>query len=243
VPQVRVPPLRQPAAPPATSPAGGGGDGRIAPFLSSRNLHQQISGTLRREEGGPHLPRLRRGSLLSRRERGATRSTDKSLSRLRERRGPLRQQWEVRVFPPAQTSGLARTIRGSHRRPQQSHGAAGAVALRLELNKATEWSVTARRAGQGFRRDTLMGPMVPGLRYRRRANGASVLFTREVHPGMSPGLPDEAGSLPAFAGSPWPDLPRAVRDRTPPARPILSLHSRPERYLIRLPEGQITIIA
>ena len=41
-------------------------------------------------------------------------------------------------------------------------GAAGAVALRLELNKATEWSVTARRAGQALRRDTLMGAHGPG---------------------------------------------------------------------------------
>ncbi|MAN90734.1 MAG: hypothetical protein CME92_07715, partial [Hyphomonadaceae bacterium] len=31
-------------------------------------------------------------------------------------------------------------------------GAAGAVALRLEFGMATEWSVTARRAGQEFRR-------------------------------------------------------------------------------------------
>ncbi|MEP2388261.1 hypothetical protein, partial [Hyphomonas sp.] len=49
-------------------------------------------------------------------------------------------------------------------------GAAGAVALRLEFVMATEWSVTARRAGQEFRRAPSRGPMVPGLRYRRRAN-------------------------------------------------------------------------
>jgi hypothetical protein len=66
---------------------------------------------------------------------------------------------------------------------------------------------------------------------------------KSIRGGLTPGLPDEAGSLPGFPGSPWPDLPRAVRDRTPPARPILSLPSRPERYLIRLPEGQAWSIA
>jgi hypothetical protein len=69
--------------------------------------------------------------------------------------------------------------------------------------------------------------MVPGLRYRRRTNGSSVLFTREVHPGMSPGLPDEAGSLPAFAGSPWPDLPRCGPDRcSGPHPPVPALPTR-----------------
>ncbi|WP_290492192.1 hypothetical protein, partial [Hyphomonas sp. UBA4510] len=65
--------------------------------------------------------------------------------------------------------------------------------------------------------------MVPGLRYRRRANAATVLLTRMAHPGISPVRPDEAVSQLAFASSPWPDLPRAVRDRMPPAQPILSL--------------------
>ncbi len=50
--------------------------------------------------------------------------------------------------------------------------------------------------------------------------------------------PDEADSQLAFASSPWPDLPRAVQDRTPPAKPILSLTPQPERHLIRLPQGQ-----
>ena len=64
-------------------------------------------------------------------------------------------------IPPAFKAGLAFAIRGSRCGPKEP-GAAGAVALRLELNKATEWSVTARRAGQGLRRDTLMGAHGPG---------------------------------------------------------------------------------
>ena len=92
---------------------------RLAPFPSSRILREQISGTLRRGEGSPHLPRLRRGSLLSRRERDLSVLRVAPLS-LRERRGPLRQQWEVRAFPPAPKAGLAFAVRGSHRRPQQS---------------------------------------------------------------------------------------------------------------------------
>ena len=47
--------------------------------------------------------------------------------------------------------------------------------------------------------------------------------------------PDEADSQLAFASSPWPDLPRALQDRTPPAKPLLSLTPQPERHLIRLP--------
>ena len=122
-------------------------------------------------------------------------------------------------------------------------GAAGAVALRLELKRLRNGALPPAAPDRVFGGTPSWGPMVPGLRYRRRTNGSSVLFTREVHPGMSPGLPDEAGSLPGFPGSPWPDLPRARRDRLSPARPLLSLPSRPERYLIRLPEGQVTIIA
>ena len=152
--------------------------------------------------GGPHLPRLRHGPLPSPRER--------DLSGLRV--APL-SLWEVRVSPPAPKAGLACAIRGSHRRPQQSHGAAGAVALRLELKRLRNGALPPAAPDRGFGGTPSRGPMVPGLRYRRRTNGSSVLFTREVHPGMSPGLPDEAGSLPAFAGSPWPDLPRCGPDR------------------------------
>ena len=87
------------------------------------------------------------------------------------------------------------------------------MALRLGFGMATEWSVTARRAGQEFRRAPSRGPMVPGLRYRRRANAATVLLTRMAHPGIAPVRPDEADSQLAFASPPWPDLPRHRRDR------------------------------
>ena len=66
---------------------------------------------------------------------------------------------------------------------RRSRGAAGAVALRLEFVMATDWSVTARRAGQEFRRAPSRGPMVPGLRYRCHANDSTVLLTRMAHPG------------------------------------------------------------
>ena len=36
---------------------------------------------------------------------------------------------------------------------------------------------------------------------------------KSIRGGLTPGLPDEAGSRPAFAGSPWPDLPRCGPDR------------------------------
>ena len=70
---------------------------------------------------------------------------------------------------------------------RRSRGAAGAVALRLEFVMATEWSVTARRAGQEFRRAPSRGPMVPGLRYRRRANGSIVLSHAWPIRGLIPG--------------------------------------------------------
>ncbi|WP_370276769.1 hypothetical protein, partial [Hyphomonas atlantica] len=57
---------------------------------------------------------------------------------------------------------------------------------------------------------------------------------RRIRGGLTPVRPDEADSQLAFASSPWPDLPRAVRDRTSPAKPILSLTPQPERHLIRL---------
>jgi len=97
---------------------------------------------------------------------------------------------------------------------RRSRGAAGAVALRLDLSMATEWSVTARRAGQEFRRAPSRGPMVPGLRYRRRANGSIVLsHAWPIRGGLTPVQPDEAVSQLAFASPPWPDLPRRASDR------------------------------
>ena len=104
---------------------------------------------------------------------------------------------------------------------------------------ATEWSVTARRAGQGFQRTPRKGP-----RSRVFVTGAARTLPpcfsheRRIRGGLTPVRPDEADSQLAFASSPWPDLPRAVQDRTPPAKPILSLTPQPERHLIRLPQGQ-----
>ena len=195
--------------------------------------------------GGPHLPRLRHGPLPSPRER--------DLSGLRV--APL-SLWEVRVSPPAPKAGLACAIRGSHRRPQQSHGAAGAVALRLELKRLRNGALPPAAPDRAFGGTPSWGPMVPGLRYRlrRKSNRTAIARSRpkrkrraldEACLGKSCHWHDFCSStaLPAFAGPPWPDLPRARRDRLSPARPILSLPSRPERYLIRLPEGQAWSIA
>ena len=62
-------------------------------------------------------------------------------------------------------------------------GAAGAVALRLELKRLRNGALPPAAPDRGFGGTPSWGPMVPGLRYRRHANGSSVLFTREVHPG------------------------------------------------------------
>ena len=119
--------------------------------------------------------------------------------------------------------------------PDGTDSAAGAVALRLGFGMATEWSVTARRAGQGLQRTPRKGP-----RSRVFVTGAARTLPpcfsheRRIRGGLTPVRPDEADSQLAFASSPWPDLPRAVQDRTPPAKPILSLTPQPERHLIRL---------
>ena len=50
---------------------------------------------------------------------------------------------------------------------------------------------------------------------------------KSIRGGLTPGLPDEAGSLPAFAGSPWPDLPRCGPDRcSGPHPPVPALPTR-----------------
>jgi len=143
-------------------------------------------------------------------------------------------RWGSVMFLPAQTSGLAETIRVSPSWLKEP-GAAGAVALRLDFGMATEWSVTARRAGQEFRRTPRKGPrsrvFVTGA---ARTNPPCFSHLRFIRGGLTPVRPDEADSQPSFLGSPWPDLPGAVRDRTPPARPILSPPPQPERHLIRL---------
>jgi hypothetical protein len=58
--------------------------------------------------------------------------------------------------------GLLGQIAGRFVLPRRAVGAAGAVALRLDFCLATEWSVTARRADQEFRRDTFTRAHGPG---------------------------------------------------------------------------------
>ncbi|WP_276912760.1 hypothetical protein, partial [Hyphomonas atlantica] len=64
--------------------------------------------------------------------------------------------------------------------PDGTDSAAGAVALRLMVcsGYGMERYRPPRRTGSSA--DTSKGPKVPGLRYRRRANTASVLFTRKA---------------------------------------------------------------
>ena len=180
--------------------------------------------------GCPHLPRLRRGSLLSRKR-------ERDLSVLRV--APL-SLWEVRVSPPAPKAGLACAIRGSHRRPQQSHGAAGAVALRLELKRLRNGALPPAAPDRGFGGTPSWGPMVPGLRYRlrRKSNRTAIAQSRpkrkrraldEACLGKSCHWHDFCSSTarPAFAGSPWPDLPRCGPDRcSGPHPPVPALPTR-----------------
>jgi len=98
---------------------------------------------------------------------------------------------------------------------------------------ATEWSVAARRAGQEFQRAPAWGPMVPGLRYRRRANDSTVLSHAWLIRGFLPC--DRTRRFPNRASSAHPGLTCLGAHRTvAPTRTILSLTPQPERYLIRL---------
>ena len=81
----------------------------------------------------------------------------------------------------------------------EADGAAGAVALRLGRNRLRSGALPPAAPDRSFGGTPSWGPIVPGLRYRRRANGSPVLFTRRAHPGIAPVRPDEADSQPAFA--------------------------------------------
>ena len=83
--------------------------------------------------------------------------------------------------------------------PSRSQSAAGAVALRLGRKRLRNGALPPAAPDRSFGGTPSWGPIVPGLRYRRRANGSPVLFTRRAHPGIAPVLPDEADSQPAFA--------------------------------------------
>ena len=65
----------------------------------------------------------------------------------------------------------------------------------------------------GISASTLKGAHGPGSSLPAPHKRIHRAFPRMAHPGIDPGLPDEADSQLAFASPPWPDLPRHRRDR------------------------------
>ena len=79
--------------------------------------------------------------------------------------------------------------------------------------------------------------MVPGLRYRRRANGSIVLSHAWPIRGLIPGC--RTRRIPNLPSQAHPGLTCLGAHRTvAPTRTLLTLPPQPERYLIRLLWGQ-----